>query len=221
MRSSTSTRSAASPWRPRVVEGGKVGDRGVREEGQRIREDRSVGHPCPPAGRGCHEPLAGEGKALPAPQLSKRLVGDGVERVDLPVRVRDGRADLGAAILEHEDVCQIVARPEGRAAVGPQVDDLARAADAERPEGRVVLWRVEDDLAARAGHGRPAVRKPPDVVRLRRLETTRAEGAGRLGEVGSCLARADHEHGRSGVSVVAEFGVRAGCVCSPRRRLGR
>ena len=61
-----------------------------------------------------------------------------IERVDLAVRVRDRRADFGAAVLEHQHVGDVVTRAERRAAVGPQVDDLARALDAERCERGVV-----------------------------------------------------------------------------------
>ena len=124
-------------------------------------------------------------------ELALRGRRDEVEGVDLPVRVLDRRADLGAAVLEHEHVGDLRPRSELRASLRPQVDDLAHPVRTERPERRLVLRRVEDDLAAAVGHRRPAVREPPHVVRARRLEPTGAERAAGGGKVGPVLARPD------------------------------
>src|SRR5207237_1783042 len=143
---------------------------------------------------------------LPSLELAARLLGYLVERVDLAVRMLDRRPDLGAAILEDQDVRDLVGRAEGPAALRPEVDHLARPLGAERPEGRVVVGRVEDHLAAVVRHRRPAVAEPANVVFLRSFEAAGAEGADRRGQVGPHLARAHDVGALAAVDVDPEIG---------------
>ena len=102
------------------------------------------------------------------------------------MRVRDRGADLGAAILEDEHVVDVGARAERCAALGPEVDHLARAGGAERPERRVVLRRVEHDLAAvarasPASGSRTSARRTARAPRARRGRTGTSPTAGSAG----------------------------------------
>ena len=142
---------------------------------------------------------AGEAVSLPAAVaavglgLRPRERRDVVERVDLPVRVRDGGADLGAPVLEDADVCVRRIRPELAPAVDPDRDDAGELGRRQLAERRVVPVRVENDLAAalrRSGRaveerrrrrlgterGEPVV-EDGRVVRERNLDSARAEGA--------------------------------------------
>jgi hypothetical protein len=65
--------------------------------------------------------------------------------------VGDGGADLGPAVLEHQDVVDVVMATEDGGAVGPQLDHLEGAVDAEGRERGVVVAGVEHDLGPLGG----------------------------------------------------------------------
>ncbi len=97
-------------------------------------------------------------------QLGAR--GDERVAVDLPVRVAEGDADLGAPVLEAEDLGDLVEGGEGGRAVGPGGEDQRGLLLGEVGEGRVVVGGEADDLAAAgvAGQGGEAVLEDRDVV---------------------------------------------------------
>src|SRR5438094_70826 len=78
-------------------------------------------HPGAPARRGGNEAVVGLVEPGAEGELAEGQVGEEVEGVDLPVRVRDRRADLGAAVLEDEHVRDLGPRAERRGALGPEV----------------------------------------------------------------------------------------------------
>ena len=146
----------------------------------REREGRGERHPGGPCAVVGDESLTRVGIVAPPAGEARRLAArDVVKGVDLTVWVGDGRADLCTAVLEHEDVLDVVAGAEGGRALRPEVDDLAGAVDPELPEGRVVLGRVEHDLAPVRLHGGPSVGEPSHVVGLGSLEPAHAERAAR------------------------------------------
>jgi hypothetical protein len=55
------------------------------------------------------------------------------------MRMRDRRAGVGAAVLEHQHVLDLRTREQRRCSLRPQVDDAAHAVDAEGAERCVVL----------------------------------------------------------------------------------
>ena len=103
--------------------------------------------------------------------LRRRDRRDVVERVDLPVRVRDGGADLGAPVLEDADVCVRGIRPELASAVDPDRDDARELDRRQLAERGVVPVRVENDLAAPLCRSGRAV----EERRRRRVGTERRE----------------------------------------------
>ena len=118
--------------------------------------------------------------------------GQVVERVDLPVRMRERRAGLRPAVLEdhHElvpGVCPQRPRP-----VDPEGEQPAELDRGELPEAGVVPGGVDDHLAAPARGGRQLVRRRSGrvghergksvlehgrLVRERQLDPARAERA--------------------------------------------
>ena len=118
---------------------------------------------------------------------------NGVERVDLAVRMSDRRPDLGTPVLEHEHVRDVVTRAERLAPLGPEIDDAARAVRPERGEAGVVLRCVEHDLATIVGHRREPVDERAHVVGLGCLEAADAERALTFGEVRPRLTRPDRD----------------------------
>ena len=94
-----------------------------------------------------------------------------VERIDLSVRVRDGGADLGAAVLEDADVCVCGIRPELASAVDPDREDAGELCRRQLAERGVVPVRVENDLTAPLRRSGRAV----EERRRRRIGTERRE----------------------------------------------
>ena len=89
-------------------------------------------------------------------------------RVDLPVRVVQGDADVGAPVFEREDLLDAGQCAERFRAVGPGVDHRAGAAPAQLGEGSGVLRGEGHHLAAAdGGGGGPPARRRRDVVRGR------------------------------------------------------
>ena len=196
-RPSTSTSTALSSSRPRSSSDGRSGtgcsgattsSKGqVAAHGTHARQSpwratsRSPGASAPSAAIGV-APL----------ELDQGPRRHRVVAVDLAVGMGDGGADLGAAVLEHEHVVDVVAGAERRGALGPQVDHLAGAGDAERGEGGVVVGRVEHDLGPVAVERRPPVGEPAHVVGLGRLESRRGRTGSRpIGQVRPALAAGD------------------------------
>ena len=211
----------------RVVERRQISDRGDRRDQQFVRPVRRARHPRAPRGRCRHQSIAdrlvGQGACAVARQLGQRSRWQQIERVDLAVRVGDGGADFGAAVLEHEDVLDVVARAELGRSLGPQVDDAPRLGGAELPERSVVFGRVQHDLGPTvlggwaAGKRRPAVGERPHVVGIRSFEATGAERAIRRGQVRPRLAIGDdvHDLAAEGIDAVA-----GRCVAHGSNRMG-
>ena len=127
----------------------------------------------------------GSANSAPRARSSRSgMLGHEVERVDLPVRVRDGRADLGAAVLEHEHVGDVAARAERGAALGPQVDHPRAPSTPSDQKRRVVARRVEDDLAARR-RASPASGSGTSARRTARAPRARPGRTGRSSRAGS------------------------------------
>ena len=177
-RSSTSTRSAASASRPASSSDGRSG---TGSSGARRSAYGKIGASGTQACQSVDLARRGGSPGSPsdaaAVELAARQLGHEVERVDLAVRVRDRRADLGAAVLEDEDVVDVGARAERGAALGPEIDHLARAGGAERPERRVVLAACR----ARPRSGRPASRASGSRTSARRTDRAPRARRGRTG----------------------------------------
>ena len=187
---------AAQPVAPVVVERRQVGHRCLGSEQQLVGPHRGPRHPGPPAaGRRRHQSLArgvrhrAERGAV-ALQLGRG--GAAPSRTRRSARgVRDGGADLGAPVLEHQHVGDRGVGAQGGRALGPQVDDLAGLRGAEVGEGGVVVGGVEHDLGPAVGEGRPPVGEGQHVVGAGGLEPARAErAAGRPGGGAGSGARA-------------------------------
>ena len=153
----------------------------------------SIRRPRPPPARAA---VAGTARTRGGPPAAARRgrLGDDVEPVHLAVGVGDGGADLGAPVLEHQHVVDVVARAEGLGAIGPQVDDPGHALAAQLPQAGVVVGRVEHDLGPAACERRPPVGERPGRVRLGRLEAADAERAAVGRQVGPPLAARATEH---------------------------
>ena len=134
-------------------------------------------------------PAAGEATRLPA--------GHVVVGIDLPVRMGDGRAHLGASVLEHEHVVDVAACPS--CAVRSAHRSITLRALAEPSEEKLASWvgRVQHHLAALAVHRRPPVGEPPHVVAVGASSPPTQNGQPADGQVGACLAAADDVHDRS------------------------
>ncbi len=110
-------------------------------------------HPrSPPIDRGDEAIIAPLGAIGEHVALGRGRQGHVVERIDLSVRVRDGRSYFGTAVLEHQDVRDVGARAERGAPLRPKVHDLARPDDTERRERRLVVGCVQHDFAPRIRH---------------------------------------------------------------------
>ncbi|KPC67388.1 hypothetical protein ADL26_20860, partial [Thermoactinomyces vulgaris] len=96
------------------------------------------------AARGLPVPLRG-GEVLAG------LRGDVRVAVDLAVRVVQGHADLDAAVLEAEDLCDVAAGGKLGGALGERPDDEGDAFGGEVDERGVVVVGEDDDLAAARG----------------------------------------------------------------------
>lgn len=109
--------------------------------------------------------------------------------------MRDGGADAGASILEHEDEVDVGAMPQLLGAFGPEVDDPSDPLGSERGETGIVLRRIQDDFATIAVHGRPTIHEPTRFVRLGSLESADAERThgcrSVVGQVGTRLTTTD------------------------------
>ncbi len=92
--------------------------------------------------------------------------GDEGEGVDLAVRMGEGDADLGAAVLEAVDLLDALAGGEFGGAVAPGGEDEGGALLVEVGEGGQVVGGEADDLAAAgvAGEGGEAVLEDDHLV---------------------------------------------------------
>ena len=97
--------------------------------------------------------LAADRAAVRAASLhfARRRGRDERVAVDLAVRMVDRRADLAAAVLEHEHVLDLGPGEQRLGALGPEVDDLAHLLDAEASRAT---------RRARARTARPRTRRP-------------------------------------------------------------
>ena len=180
---------------------------------ERDRERRRQRHPRAPRAddRRDRARVAGIGSGRHPPARRARLpAGHVVVGVDLPVGMGDRRADLGAAVLEHEHVVDVVAGAERGGALRPQVDHLAGAGDAERPEAS----RRGPACRARPRNGRrpsPAIGWGTTARRSRlgRLEPADAERASRRRQVRPLLPGADDVHDGAEHRIDADLGHRA------------
>src|SRR5262245_54530543 len=89
----------------------------------------------------------------------------------------NGGADRLTAVLEYEDVGDIIARAESCRPLGPQLDDSRCAFRAQLGECGGMQGAVQDDLVPAVGQRWPAIRDGPHVVRARSLEPARAKRA--------------------------------------------
>ena len=145
-RPSTSTSTAAQPVAAqRSSSDGQVGPRLLGRE-HAARRARSRPTAPRPASRRARSTSRSPGASGPSAATGRRASSSTrgtrrhrVEAVDLAVGMGDGGADLGAAVLEHEHVVDVVAAAERRRALGPQVDDLAGAAPAPS-DANVASW---------------------------------------------------------------------------------
>jgi hypothetical protein len=181
-RSSTSTSSAARASRPAESSDGRSGT-GSSGRAEGIREDRRLGHPRLPVVAAATRRFPGSPSCVAALELAPRQLGHEVERVDLPVRMRDRRADLGAAILEDEHVVDVGRAPSAALRSAQRSITLRAPVGPERPERRVVLGCVEHDLAALvraspASGSRTSARRTARAPRARRGRTGRSPTAG-------------------------------------------
>jgi hypothetical protein len=121
----------------------------------------------------------------------RREVGEGV---DLAVRVRQGDADLLAAVLEHVDLAYVGPGQQLGGAVGPGLEHQGCPRLGELGEGRVVFGREADDLAApavrAAERGEAVLEDGHLVVRRRDLGEPVAVGRAQRALVGRRLVRA-------------------------------
>jgi len=93
-------------------------------------------------------------------------IGDVIERIDLSVRMVDGRADIATGILEDQYVVHIVSRSESLGARGPRVDQERQRVGIERGQPCAVVAGIQHHLAATVGHRRPSIGNDLDGVRL-------------------------------------------------------
>ena len=170
----------AEPRAQPGARGGQVSNVTARGEQHLVRPRGRPWDLRPPLrAAGDHQLLVG----IPAePAIGGRQLGPGdgrdvTEGHDLAVRVFDRGADRPAAVLEHEHVAHVAARPERGRARGPQLDHPGRPARAQRRERAMVVRAVQDHLMTPAGQGGPAVGNVQDVVGPGRLEPARAERA--------------------------------------------
>ena len=98
-----------------------------------------VGEEIPPAALAVR---AGRGHHLPGPRRQERV------RVDLAVRMRQGDADLGASVLEAEDLLHVRQSGQRQRAVRPRVDDGTHAPRRQSGERGIVVRGEAHDLAA-------------------------------------------------------------------------
>ena len=186
---------------------GQIRSRGATSSAS--RERRCERHPGPPRRRIRDQPFAGHRRRAATGGRRRAGVpatGHVVVGVDLAVRVGDGRADLGAAVLEHEHVVDVVASAELVVRSAHRSITLRAPSTPSDEKRRVVVRRVEHDLAALAVHRRPSVGEPPHVVRLRCLEPADAERAARRRQVRARLAGADDVHDGAEHRIDADLG---------------
>ena len=105
-------------------------------------------------------------------QLARRDRRDERIGVDLPVRMVQRDADLDAAVLEREDVLDVVARAELAVPVGPDLDHQLDVPERQRAE-RGIAGRCVNTTTSQA----PCA----GARRHDRLRADRAAGAVRVG----------------------------------------
>ncbi len=163
--------------------------------GSDLYRDRVCGrvwHPCGPQVIGDDQPFRQIAFGTPTTGKATRLpVGNMVIRVDLTVRVSDGRADLTPAIFEWQDVLDVRPPSQPGGSFGPEIDNAVYTLHAERPERGIVIARVQNDLAPLIRHCRPPILKPFHIVRLRGLQAADAKRAASRREIRPGLSAAD------------------------------
>ncbi len=117
--------------------------------------------------------------------------------------VRDGGPHLGATVLEHEHVVDVVPGAELDRPLRPQGHQPCHVRRREGPERGVVDRRVEHHLGPTAGQRWEAVGEPAHLVGLRRLEAAGAERAVVDRQVGPGLAGPDDDGALTGEAVDA------------------
>lgn len=145
----------------RVVEGRKIWNGSARSEENFVWPTGSSRNPCVPVADTGDQAIADRNgiEAAVHPigrEFGERGRGHVGERIDLSMRMGDCRSDFGAAVLEHENVRNIVACSQCRTSFGPEIDDLSCLQCRKVGKGCIMIGRVEHDLG-------PSIRKrgPP------------------------------------------------------------